>query len=436
MAEVHLKVFKDRSELVQADGTLSVFTEGPTDDLAQKRHSTINSKLGSYLETQIALCKERPEALQFDRLGDRQRLSLERLVRAVTSEVGRALVGLTVLQLAVKTIEPSQSIRLHKGSRSSSSFSWREGLPMRSLDKNHVTPILRHHNLLRLNRDGFMMTRTLAENYPYSAVYKANIRGARLEWLEIVEAVETGTLPPEPALQFVLGKLINSAEEFRLLAKRAMEVLDRVKPSGMISRKDDALRLVERHIAVSDYAARVMEIAMHSLMQAVDEAGFLGSGTLRHLSQMRSANKKHGNIGDIEIMEDGEIVEAWDAKYGKSYLRDELEELRDKLAIHPTVRVTGFVSSGDIDRREEIETRKISIEEEFDLKIEIISLSQWVDRQFGLMSQVDETTEAQLASAWIRAYVESIAQQRLDRAPIDEPCYQWLQQITEILEQR
>lgn len=34
------------------------------------------------------------------------------------------------------------------------------------------------------------MTRSLAENYPYSPVYKANIRGARLEWLSIVEAIE------------------------------------------------------------------------------------------------------------------------------------------------------------------------------------------------------------------------------------------------------
>ena len=36
--------------------------------------------------------------------------------------------------------------------------------------------------------------------------------------------------------------------------------------------------------------------------------------SLKPLSQMRSANKKHGNIGDIELLEDRQIVEAWDAK--------------------------------------------------------------------------------------------------------------------------
>ena len=30
---------------------------------------------------------------------------------------------------------------------------------------------------------------------------------------------------------------------------------------------------------------------------------------------MRVANKKHGNIGDIELIEDGEIIESWDAKW-------------------------------------------------------------------------------------------------------------------------
>jgi hypothetical protein len=39
-----------------------------------------------------------------------------------------------------------------------------------------------------------MMTRTLAENYPYSKLYKAGIRGARKEWLEITDDVENGDL--------------------------------------------------------------------------------------------------------------------------------------------------------------------------------------------------------------------------------------------------
>jgi len=92
------------------------------------------------------------------------------------------------IQLTIKSISPEQSIRLHKGS-SSTSFSWKEGISMRVLDKNYITPLLRKYKLLRLNADGFMMTRTLAENYPYSQVYKAAIRGAKKEWLQKLHLV-------------------------------------------------------------------------------------------------------------------------------------------------------------------------------------------------------------------------------------------------------
>jgi hypothetical protein len=60
-----------------------------------------------------------------------------------------------------------------------------------------------------------MMTRSLAENYPYSPVYKANIRGARLEWLRIVEGIETNEIAPEPALHYLLSQLLNRATAFK-----------------------------------------------------------------------------------------------------------------------------------------------------------------------------------------------------------------------------
>ena len=48
----------------------------------------------------------------------------------------------------------------------------------------------------------------------------------------------------------------------------------------------------------SPYSARLFEIALHSLFQALEDQMVL-DGYLKPLCQMRSANKKHGNIGDI-----------------------------------------------------------------------------------------------------------------------------------------
>ncbi len=42
-------------------------------------------------------------------------------------------------------------------------------------------------------------------------------------------------------------------------------------------------------------------------------------------------------------------------------------------------------------------------------------------------------SEPEIAVAWITAYAESLAQRRREIAPIDEPCYQWLSTMNEIL---
>lgn len=435
MYDLHLKVFADRSELVRSGGGTEVFVEGPTDEKARARYQRIKTTLADgYLEEQIRRCREEPGTLALNQLSLEQTGLLDKLVSSMNSENGRAIIGLTILQLCVKSIEPAQSVRLHKGGTSRNNFSWRDGISMRSLDSNYITPKLREHDLLRLNKDGFMMTRSLAENYPYSQVYKAWIRGARSQWAAIVEGVEAGELNAESALHYVLSQLLNAAGEFRSLADTTLEILEDCKASGKLADRRAVARVIEDHVTNSDYRARIMEIAMHSLVQALEVSDALGNGTLEPLSQIRSANKKHGNIGDIEIFEENQIVESWDAKYGKTYLRDELEELNDKLALHPWVRLAGFVTNEEPERLEELESRRADIEFVHDVSIQIISLEGWVDEQFERALSVGLVNEGQLAECWITAYVESLSLRRLEKAPIDEPCYQWLAALRPILE--
>jgi hypothetical protein len=196
---------------------------------------------------------------------------------------------------------------LHKGSTGKRDFSWCDGISMRSLDRQYITPVLRKYELLRLNADGFMMTRSLAENYPYSMVYKANIRGARSEWLNLVEATEKGELAAESALQYLLSQLLNQADNFRRLASLVIEKLSLFLEATVINQKI-VVSLILSHINQSDYAARLMEISMHSLMQAMQDYQVFPNSVLKPLSQMRSANKKHGNVGDIELLEDRQIT--------------------------------------------------------------------------------------------------------------------------------
>lgn len=43
--------------------------------------------------------------------------------------------------------------------------------------------------------------------------------------------------------------------------------------------------------------------------------------------------------------------------YGKPYLRDELEELRDKIIVSPGVKVAGFIVDSAVDRRKDVMRR-------------------------------------------------------------------------------
>jgi len=315
---------------------------------------------------------------------------------------------------------------LHKGS-TGADFSWKEGIPMRVLDKNYITPVLRKHNLLRLNADGFMMTRSLAENYPYSKLYKAAIRGARKEWLEITDAVEREEMDSVNALKQLLIFLHNKSEAFLELTDKTMTALKaflKGKPSFKV-----CFKTITNFIESSTYSARMFEVAMHSFFQVLEEEKCL-SGFLKPLSQMRSANKKHGNIGDIEItMTQGnmDIIESWDAKYGKAYLRDELEELNDKLKSHPQTAIAGFVTDHEPNLKPEIRKRMDELELIHETEIHIMEFGEWVNFQIKKY----ELNPDKGGARWMIAIAESICQLRREIAPIDEPTTEWVESFIE-----
>lgn len=425
----YLIVEPDKSILHRVGEDPVVYEEGKLTDEAKTRYSNIRKELeNGYLENLIKECSQ-PD-IEIKSLSDEHMKLIDSLVNSITSEVGRAIVGLTVLQLTLKSIEPNQSIRLHKGSNNSNAFSWKEGIPMRVLDKNFITPVLRKYGLLKLNADGFMMTRSLAENYPYSGLYKAAIRGAKTEWVDITNLVEDGTVNASDALKYMISSLLNKSDEFQKLSDATIDSMISFLKSG--ANYESILNLVEEFVETSEYSARIFEVSIHAFFQALDELKLLG-GHLKPLSQMRSANKKHGNIGDIEITAEKNslsILESWDAKYGKSYMRDELEELSDKLELHVETELAGFVTNQAPDLREEITNRTTEIEEIFNVKIEILSFKDWMNYQ----TERFDIDKDKLGHIWLQCFTESLCQKRREIAPIDEPTFEWVLGLKALIE--
>ena len=422
--EDSLTVYVDRCELRQGE-TVQVYREGKQSEETQNRYKKITTALGGgYLEQII----DNLNALDLSVLPSECKRLLRCLVDSVTSEVGRALVGLTFLQLTIKSIAPEQCVRLHKGSgKGGSSFSWTDGISMRTLDKDYSAPFLRKHGLLNLNRDGVFMTRSLAENYPFTRLYKARMRGAFNEWLDIVDRLEAGIMPPKQGLVYLISLLKNRTEAFRRLADATIAKA-RTK---VFSSLEEATEFMTRFFNITDYSARAFEVVIHSFMQAATETAWINYD-LVPISQMRSANKKHGNVGDIELTEGGRIIEAWDAKYGKPYLRDELEELRDKILLASNdLRTVGFIVDDKIDRRCDVVKRVEEIVAETDVELKLFSFNEWIKYK---TQNIGQEQARLLASHWLTAVAESLGQKRRALAPIDEPCDGWLRDLERILD--
>ncbi len=421
-AEKHLDVYEDRYELHQ-EGETIVYLQGVQTDESQRRYLRIISELSKgFLEEKFHAVS----SVDFTKLTDTNQNLLRNIVNGVTSEVGRALVGLAFLQLTIKSIAPNQSIRLHKGTSRKGSFSWKEGISMRTIDSKYNTPFLRKYGLLKINKYGLFMTRTLAENYPYTSLYKAEMKGPFNDWIAVVDAVENNSMPAELGLCYMMTLLKNRSEKFKELADSACKLVE--------NHMDDSfchiIDLLTYFFNTTSYSARAFEVIIHCLFQALSEMKLLNDVELVPLSQMRSANKKHGNIGDVELMENGTIFESWDAKYGKPYLRDELEELRDKLITHSDCRVAGFIVDSIVDMRTDIVNRKKELEDETGTEIYLFSFNEWVDYE---VSKLEEQQKKTLGYLWLKAVVESFAQKRYSIAPIDEPCDDWLNDFIAIL---
>ncbi|OQX14013.1 MAG: hypothetical protein BWK73_10625 [Thiothrix lacustris] len=84
---------------------------------------------------------------------------------------------------------------------------------------------------------------------------------------------------------------------------------------------------------------------------------------------------------------------------------------------------------GDVEKLAELQTRITEIEDLHGTSIHILTLDEWVEYQ----AQGVENSTA-LARHWLIAYTESLAQRRPKIAPIDEPCFQWLQEWHNILQ--
>ena len=277
------------------------------------------------------------------------------------------------------------------------------------------------------------MTRTFAENYPYTLFYKAEISGPKRKWLELIDDLEEKKIDAEAALLYVLGLLWKSSEQFSHLVTAVLTSLNEWNLRSTNLRIEEVATIIKLHINKSEARARLLEVAMHALLQASEDLRVDLSGALKALMPMRTANLKHRNFGDVEVMAGDFVVESWDAKYDNPYLSDALDVFLEKIRGKNISELTfGYVLLPEKKNYSDVDQKVTAIEEEYGIKVQILSFDEWTQQQV-MRARANEVSEESLAQAWLSAYVESLALRRETRAPIDEPTYDWLRSLQEVL---
>jgi sulfatase maturation enzyme AslB (radical SAM superfamily) len=192
---------------------------------------------------------------------------------------------------------------------------------------------------------------------------------------------------------------------------------------------DEVTRFISQLLLRCSYPARVFEVALHSLFQALENRGAL-SASLRPLAPVRGGKYRQGRVGDIELLApDGGVLEAWDARFGRTYLRDELEEVDAKLAKHPETKLVGFVMDLDRIRRTTLKTevldRKAQIEAKHGVPIEMAAFEQWALVQL----KRSKLNPDPLAGGWLMAFAESLSLLRPEQAPLEDAADAWPSEI-------
>ncbi|MBI4051097.1 MAG: radical SAM protein [Elusimicrobia bacterium] len=214
------------------------------------------------------------------------------------------------------------------------------------------------------------------------------------------------------------------AHDHKELHREALEQI-RIFVAGKPS-ADQVIDFLNRFVGRAKYSARVFEVALHSLFQALEDRGAL-EGNLKPLARVRGEKKRQGNMGDVEVVQSSGtgILEAWDARYGRTYLRDELEEISDKLKNHPQIRSVGFVVDLDSLQRTSLKTevliRKKQIEDDYKVSISMLSFQDWAGKQLCRAGSGPDT----LAGGWLIAFAESLCLLRPQRAPLEDAEASW-----------
>ncbi|WP_456111827.1 hypothetical protein [Roseburia inulinivorans] len=228
--------------------------------------------------------------------------------------------GAAITLAIYKILHPEQDIRSHKAE-------YDNGFSARGVDHNVTVPFLIQKGL-PYNVDTHWLSQTLSYSQPYTP------------------DVILKTVPKKAGSDFIItANLIQDADSTERVKKITTLILEKMieernkgnipltKPKNLSI--DQIMEILHKQFSASyeKNAPRLPQIAVYAiykcLMNDVDRySGF----ELKPLERMKTANRKSGTVGDIDLWENGRPIEAVEIKYeiavGISHVSEAIQKVQ------------------------------------------------------------------------------------------------------------
>lgn len=250
------------------------------------------------------------------------------------ASVKHAARGIVITLAGFKAICPQQDIRAHKAE-------YPGGFSARAIDNAVTVPFLQGRSLY-YNVETHWLSQTFSFAGPYTRdlVLKTTPKKAGKLMIDVVNAVEeaNSTDVARAVLERILAALIEDRNRSRVELE---------KPQNLSI--DQVVGLLDGHF-LSRYAKnapRLPQVAMYAMYECIMPTVARYSGmVLKPLERMKSADRKSGSVGDIDVNKGDLPFEAVEIKFQVAITREHVAEAIQKIKTASVQRYLILSTSG------------------------------------------------------------------------------------------
>lgn len=212
--------------------------------------------------------------------------------------------GAAITLAIYKILHPEQDIRSHKSE-------YEGGFSARGVDTYVTVPFLRD-NGLPYNVETHWLSQTLSYAAPYTPdlVLKTVPKKAGPDFITTVNLIESSADNSDRIKKILILMLEKMIEE------RNKGNIPLTKPKNLSI--DEVMLLLHKHFShpYEKNAPRLPQVAIYAIYKCLmDNVDRYSEFELKPLERMKTANRKSGTVGDIDLWKDGRPIEAVEIKF-------------------------------------------------------------------------------------------------------------------------